>query len=209
MSRRLRPFILLTAAMIGLVATLTGCGASQLPRPLMQTEKMRLAESHFELTLGVIREQHPSHLSAARAVRAIRRLKLFDRVDYLDKYDVERPDLIADFDDILGAMPIVPFATLLTFGFVPTEVSETYGLALTFRPPAERAASLEPLRVEFSYKSAGIIGWLGIPLWILPEWGLFPHHHRRMYQRLGLEIIAHEKEILALAAATNSARNVE
>ena len=198
----LHQLILIAAALFGLLMSATGCGAGQLPKPLMRAERTRLAESHFNLTIGVIREKHNWRRSAAGAVKAIRRLKLFDRVDYLDAYGVERPDLIADFDDILVAMPLVPIATLLTIGFVPTEYTEKYGLAVTFRPNEDRAASPAALRVEFSYEATGIIGWLGIPLWILPEWGIEnPHHHRRMYQRLGLEIIEHEQEIRALAAA--------
>ncbi len=81
---RLRTVMLIAAVLFGMLMVVTGCGAVRLPKPLMQTERTRLAESHFDLAIGVIREQHRSHLSSARVVRAIQRLKLFDRVDNLD-----------------------------------------------------------------------------------------------------------------------------
>lgn len=199
MNRR-RVLILLFTAL----ASSGGCAVFQLPKPLTRAESARLRDSHIDVTIGVLRkEEMRPQLAAVRGVAAFRKMGLFDRIEFQDAYGDESPDLVAEFEEVLNpAGAYIPVGPLLTLGIIPTVGREEIRIAVTFGPgDSITSAAPDRVRIEFSYESHVIIGWLAVPLPVLPEWAMEgQRQHERLYQRLALEIIEQQNALRRIVA---------
>ena len=171
-----------------------GCGSTRLPAKLSSGERQRVEAARLPLTVGV----EPSR-STGDLVRFLRETGLFATVEPLEGLAAS-PDLVVHFEERCsfhrgGFIPLLP---ILTLGVVPQWGRFELGYAFSFRSPLEVG---EPVLIGCGEaKGTMVVGWLGIPLNVLPGWTLQdPEKSPRFYNRLALAIAEREDDILRLA----------
>ena len=123
-------------------------------------------------------------------------VKLFDAVDYVDRLPGP-PSVLARFDHTPYGTASIPFASLLTFGIIPTTVSEPLSFGCSFYSPVHPE---QKVQIEYVYQSRTTLGWIAPFLAISPNVVMTAaDSHRRFYQRLSLAILDQTAEIQRLA----------
>ena len=187
--------ILLAILLLSLALGSTGCvglASGTLPPRLSTAERARIKDAHLPFTVGV-ETNDTAHLVIAR----LRKTKLFDAVDYADRLP-SPPAVLARWDRTPYGTATIPFASLLTFGIIPTTVREPLSFGCTFYSPRHPEQSV---KVEYRYDSQATLGWVAAILALSPNVVLAPwqpDEHRRFYQHLCLAIWDHSEEIRKL-----------
>jgi len=181
---------------------LAGCGTTMLPPRLTQDEADAIKGVHFPYTVGVRRFIHPAYSKSL--LEALQASELFDRVDYVENY-TNTPDLLAVVDRTYTTHPCVPFLWLLSFGAVPEGCEERYGNIFSFVGDDTNNA----VHVDFRLTGYSILGWLALPMNLLPDWTLSdPEKHPRYHQQFSLHVVDKQSEIRQLVAESQADRRL-
>ena len=107
--------------LLSLAVGATGCAglaSGALPPRLTSAEKARLKEAHLQLIVGVETNEFSDLV-----IRRLRKTNLFTAVDYVG-HPPGPPALLAKIEHTPYGRATIPMATLLSFGIIPTTVSE-------------------------------------------------------------------------------------
>ena len=176
------------------IATLfaVSCASASLPPRITRAQRAESAITKFPLTVGVAEDQSPVY--SRSLVKALQRTGLFERVDHASSF-TEPPDLIASVRRHIHGAAVIPVATLLSLGIIPTTVGEEHGLSFSLQG-AENSNSLP---IEFSYRGPTTLGWVALPFNLLPAriYG-DPRDHEAFVENVRWAIVSRKAEILAL-----------
>ena len=191
LAKLFRP-LLASLLLVLLAVTTGGCvgwASSALPPRLTKAEKTRARQAHLPLTVGVERYKAPAYSESLRD--ALQRTKLFDRVDYLERYS-SPPSFVARVERRIYGTPTIPAASLLTFGIIPTFVQETAGESFSLSPPDRPE---QRVRIEYTYRGRTTLGWIALLDIFHPNRTVFPfdpERSQRFRDGLRLSILDHE-----------------
>lgn len=187
---------LICLAGAALLVHLTGCAGfvgSTLPPKISPAERQSIKTVKLPMTVGVIRGKPGADLVRSQ----LQRIRLFDRVDFADQ--LPHPDLIAEFEQVPYGTSAIPFVTMLSLGIIPSTIKEPIGFACSFHPPASPE---QKLKVEYSFDSKTILGWVTLPLVVIPGW-VFPYPsvetRDRFLDHFKLAMVQRAGELKALA----------
>ena len=169
-----------------------GCGSSTLPPRLTASERAKVKGARLPFTVGVERYEAPAYSDAL--VKALRGTEVFVRVDHLERFN-SPPSLVARVERRIYGSTVVPVATLLSFGLIPTTTEESFGHAFSLSPPGREARRVP---IEYSYRGRTTLGWVAIFHGLMPGYSVFPfdpESSRRFRGRLALAILDHADDI--------------
>jgi hypothetical protein len=182
------------AGLVLLALVAVGCGSTRLPAKLSSAERQRVEAARLPLTVGV----EPSR-STGDLVRFLRGTGLFTQVEPLEGLAAP-PDLVVRYEDRCsfhrgGFVPLLP---ILTLGIVPQWARFELGYAFSFH---SSGGAGEPVLIGCGEaEGTMVVGWLGIPLNVLPNWTLQnPEESERFYNRLALAIAKRREDLVRLA----------
>ena len=162
--------------------------SSTLPPPLTATEKARLKGAHLPFTVGVVG-------GSVDLVSELRRTGVFFRVDHLDRFS-SPPSFVARVEPrFYGGPPGPPFATLLSFGLIPTTYEEDFGFAFSLSPQGRET---QRVLIEYSYRGRTSLGWVAMFREFMPDYSVYPYgpnQSRRFRGRLALAILDHVEDM--------------
>ena len=171
----------------------SGCGSSRLPTPLSAAEYDQIKP--MNLTIGIEPYPYPAYPDKLRS--DLRNTKLFKAVDLSSKMK-ERPDLVANVEEsIHGTASMRPCLTLITLGIIPTAVTEQHGEVFSLGSPDNPSRKV---RVEFTYESTTMLGWLALFMNLSPNWSFNPQLTHRYIDGLALAISTNATVIKKLKA---------
>ena len=146
----------------------------------------------MSFTVGVDRHRYPAYSDAL--VKALQRTKVFDRVDHLDRLSTP-PALVARVEREIYGSTVIPVATLLSFGLVPTTTEESFGYAFSLSPLGQDA---QRVPIEYSYRGRSTLGWVAMFQGLVPGYTVFPfdpERSSRFRDRLALAILDRTDDI--------------
>jgi hypothetical protein len=202
------------AAILALSSLISGCvglGSATLPPDLSAPEKARVRLAHLPLTIGVVPYQYPAYSDAL--VRALQRTKLFDRVELRDHLPYP-PSLVAEVEQPASGTAVIPFATLLSFGIIPTTTSEDHGYNFSFHSPNNESPKIhvkqftfsglkdenQKVVVDYRYQARITLGWVALlRAWTADEVLFNPESHARFRDTLSLAILKESEALTRLA----------
>ncbi len=212
MEHKLKPgFVTAMLLTTALASGCVGLGSTTLPPELSSQEREKVREAHLPFIVGVERYQYPAYSDAL--VSALQKLRLFDRVDFRDRLSIA-PSLVVEVEQAVYGNPAIPFATLLSFGIIPTTVPETHGYVFSFHSPRNEnpkevieGISFRSLKdenqkvvVDFRYRAQSTLGWVaGFRALSSDEVMFCLESHRRFRDAFTLAILAQSDALTRLA----------
>jgi hypothetical protein len=170
-----------------------GCASSTLPPSLSETEKARVDTARLPFSVGVETYKYPAYSDGL--VKALRNTGIFVRVDHLERFS-SPPSLVARVEREIYGSPVIPFATLLSFGLIPTTIEERFGYSFSLSRSESEA---QRVPIEYSYEARTTLGWVAMFHGLAPGYSVFfpfdPENSRRFRGRLALAILDHTGEI--------------
>jgi hypothetical protein len=171
----------------------SGCASSRLPSPLSAADHGQIKP--LNLTVGIEPYPYPAYPDKLRS--DLRKTKLFKAVDLRSNMK-ERPDLVAYVEEpICGTASMRPCLTWVTLGLIPTAVTEQHGEVFSFGFPDDPSGKV---RVEFTYESTTLLGWLALFMNLSPNWSFNPPSTRRYLDGLARAISTNATAIKELQA---------
>lgn len=182
------------AALLGVFAMLGGCASSSLPPRITQEQRALLEKTHFKLSLGIAPDRYPIY--SDNLLKALRETGLFDRVDYVHNF-TSPPDLQAHVREHIYGSGVIPIATGLSLGFIPTTVDEDHGFSFALSNPRSK---LPEVPVRCVHKGPTTLGWWAMALNCLPD-RTFQEvkTHPRTIEFLASRVVERREAIEALA----------
>jgi hypothetical protein len=189
MNKLTKHIILFTVSLFSvcLLIMTTGCGSTQLPAQLTAEESAFLNKyKGINAVVGVENYKYPAYSDSL--FNALKGADIFTDVKYLNSQD--------DFEDIsytarvnkrIYGTAVFPFWTIITFGIIPTIVSERHGES--FLLTSTETGKQYPIEVIWTGET--ILGWWGLfDSLLYPNRICFgsPEKTERFYKRLRLEI---------------------
>lgn len=193
-----------TALAPGLVALhvlalllLTGCASQPLPPRITPSQRAVLDTARIPVSVGVQAGRFP-RVYAEKLVQALRQTNLFTHVDLLEKVPDAR--LVATVRRPVYGTATIPVFTILSFGVIPTVVTEEWGESFTL---ARRDVSRRPLSVELTWRGRTILGWVAGLANLSPDrTSADPHETTRHAEALAARLLHHRPEIEGLLEPT-------
>ena len=175
--------------------TFASCFASTgLPPRISDEQRKAVAATHLPFSVGVARYRFPAY--SEHLTMTLQRTRLFARVDRLEAF-ASPPDLVARVDRRIYGNAIVPFATGLTLGLVPTSTDEQWGESFSLTAPG---GCRELVRIEHIYVATTTLGCASIFRATSPDVTLGdPEKHYRYSEGLAAAIIARADDINGVA----------
>jgi len=94
---------------------------------------------------------------------------------------------------------VIPLFTIVSFGVLPTIFEDEECEAMVLRAARGSARTSQP--VEARYKGRVVMGWLAVPLGLLPGWSYGSARDDRRYaQRFRIEILRNRAQIERIMA---------
>lgn len=170
-----------------------GCCSSTLPPRITKAQRATLHGNHIGMTVGV--EDYKFPVYSDKLTEVLRQTGMFAGVDHLKNFS-SPPDLIARVEKPISGTAVIPIATALSLGIVPTNVNESHGIVCSFH-----AASGDNGGVPISYIHSGktTLGWWAMILNLLPDQTMRSvKDHPRFIEGFGWEIASRADDIEAL-----------
>ena len=140
-----------------------GCVSTCLPPPITRAKKQMTALSQLGLVVGVEEYRFPAY--SDQLVPVLQRTGMFREVDHLR--NLSSVDLVVRVEDRIGHANPIPWIPFITLGIVPLIVQDQYGVSFSFSAMGGRQ---KKVRVEYRYQTTSIMGWVAVPLNLLPAW---------------------------------------
>jgi hypothetical protein len=170
--------------------TLGGCSSETLPPALSEDQLKAIAAKHFKATVGVRR--YNAQVYSDNLIDYLRKTQLFDEVAPLESFQTA-PTFVARVDRGIYGTATIPIFTAITFGIIPTIISEEHGVEFSLVPGSRPRT---PIAIRFSYMGPSTLGWWAFYRALSPNETLGPaDSHARFIQSLAWHIVEHEKEI--------------
>ncbi len=200
--RRHKVLAVCAAIVCFIVAGMTGdCGAHQRP-PTLSAEERRLLELEplpyavsvvpWDTATGERLRKDPA--AYARSLAELLAASQAFRSSQLEAAPGPAADLFASSTGDHCNRAIIPFWSILSLGVVPTVFEDEDCEGMVLRPTKSLGAG--SVEVGTRYKARIVMGWVAVPLGLLPGWSHGEMRSDRRYAELfRLEIIRHRAEI--------------
>lgn len=139
------------------------CASVDLAPRISSQQKQAIASTRLPYTVGVAEHHHPAYSDGL--LRALRQTHLFARVSHLKDLSTP-PELVARVEDEIHGEPVIPFATGLSLGLIPTTVEEEWGVSFSLSTPT---ACAPPVKIVYCYKARTTLGLVSLVRAMSPE----------------------------------------
>jgi hypothetical protein len=183
-TRRARP-VIVTFIVVAQSVIVGSCGSTTLPPRLTASQRRSIAAAPLRhVNVGVERFAYSAY--SERLTAALGATRLFARVDALEAFETP-PTCVARVERAIYGTAVVPWATVLTLGLVPTKVAEEHGYAFSL---TASSAPAQKVPVEFSYTAMSTLGWSSVFLNLSPDaTGTDVYGHPRLVDDLAWAIV--------------------
>ena len=161
LSARLLTMFLIVITLSG---CMRGCTAVELPEQLSKEERTLILSVKNLGNVGI--KRNAPKVYTDRLIRSLNKTRLFNEVGYLDTFS-DPPEYYMSINRRIHGSTAIPILTLISFGFIPTTVTEERGQSIIINNPLNQS---EPIYLEFSYRSKTIIGWKAFELQNSSDW---------------------------------------
>ncbi len=143
---------------------LASCVSSRLPPRLTSAEAKRMSELPLPYTVGVVPYKHPAY--SDMLTESLTASGVFSRVSLTSDF-AGNPDFVAVVEKQVHGSAVIPAATFLTAGIVPTIVGEDHGVVFSLAPYAQRSRKI---MIDASYHGTTTGGWAALPVNAFPDY---------------------------------------
>lgn len=180
------------ACLVAAPGVIGRCSSSALPPVVSSTVDVVLRDRLRGVAVAVQRHSYPVY--SDRLLAMLRGSELFGNVGY--EGDVLSPSLIARVEEEISGAAVIPIATILSLGIVPTNVGEDWGDAFSLGSP--HGVRVVPLDIR--YRGVTTLGWLGgVRGLFLSDFAPNPRQTRRFQEWFTARVIDSADSILMAA----------
>lgn len=143
---------------------LASCVSSPLPPRLTCAEAKRISELPLPYTVGVVPYKWPAY--SDKLTEALKTSGAFTMVSLTSDL-AGKPDFFAVVEKQVHGAAVIPAATFLTAGIVPTIVGEDHGVVFSLAPYSQKSRKI---MIDASYHGTTTGGWAALPVNALPDY---------------------------------------
>lgn len=204
--RRRRLVVVLILAVVVVYGVSGGCDVSRVSPGPSPEEKALLEGPPLPYSVAVVpwssnpsdptyRRTTQNPMAYARGLAGSLEASGAFRSVTLDSVGTSDADLLAVSTGAYCNSAVIPLFTGLTLGIVPTIFDDAYCVGARFLSP-DGAPGADSVMVRFRYESRVIMGWLGVPVSLLPGWVRgSPTGHREYRDLLRLGVLEEREAI--------------
>jgi hypothetical protein len=183
---------------------LTACSAQRIVYTPSEDERALLKQPPLDMsvaivhwagrTTGQIPYAYSSHL-----VELLKASNTFRTTTY-DSTRRTHADLFATPTHDYCNTALLPFATILTLGIIPTIWNEEECTGVVFHSPRDSSDTGDSVIVRMHVGGKAMMGWLALPFGLVPGWSWHTGRNQQAYQQaFRLAILKHRDELLMLS----------